>query len=191
MTSAFLLRAGATVLLALALACPASAKPKKNQELEAAGVPALDEPGAANEEAEALMKELSRAQPGQGNNQFCAIIITSDGQLAASPEANELSSMTFGGRPGQAEIIATNSSYTLSIDAPLGFSLAPAGGNDSMLIRTSYSGFGATSFSATPGNVPIRLKRGSTTVSANMVATKTSSLFPAGQYRAELTLRCE
>ncbi len=145
-----------------------------------------------NEEAvKELIKELSRSQSAKGGNQFCAVIVGSDGQLAASPEANELSSINYGGRAGQAEVVASNNSYTLSIDRPLGFSLAPIGANDSVIIKTSFSGFGATSFSSTPGSIPVRLKQGSTTVSANLVATKTISLFPPGQYRAEIILRCE
>ncbi len=182
------LRAGATVLIALFLAWPASAKPKS---IEAAGVPPLGETDVGNEDGAAFIEALSGAHAGKGGNQFCAIIITSDGHLSAVPGGNELSSTSFGGRPGQAEIVASNSSYTLSIDAPLGFSLAPVGGNDSILVRTSYSGFGATNFSNTPGSVPIRIKRGSTMVSANMVAIKAYDPFPAGDYRANLTLRCE
>ncbi len=185
------LRAGATVLLALFLAWPASAKPKKSKNVEAVTALPLGETRAGNEENEAIIEALSGAHPGRGGNQFCAIIITSDGHLSAVPGGNELSSTSFGGRPGQAEIVASNSSYTLTMETPLGFSLAPVGGNDSIMVRTSYSGFGATSFSTTSGNVPIRLKRGSTTVSANMVAIKTSDAFPAGDYRANVTLRCE
>jgi hypothetical protein len=118
-------------------------------------------------------------------------MVRSDGQLAASPEGNELSSASYGGRAGQAEVFASGDSYMLTMDAPLGFSLAPSGANDSVAMKASYSGFGATSFSATPGNIPVRLKAGLTTISADLVARKISGLFPAGPYRAELMLRCE
>jgi hypothetical protein len=137
------------------------------------------------------MKELARSNGGSGGNQFCAIIIGSHGQLSPSPEQAELSSMAYGGRPGRIEVVTTNSSYSLSVDTPLGFSLSPVGGNDATVITTSFSGFGSTNFSDVPGNVPVRLKHGATNVVAQLVATKNGGMFPAGQYRAELTLRCE
>jgi hypothetical protein len=151
----------------------------------------LEETVEDEEAYKKLIEELSKSQSAKGGNQFCAVIVSSDGQLAPSPEADELSSTSYGGRAGQAEVVASNSSYTLAIDAPLGFSLAPSGANDSLVMKASYSGFGATSFSMTPGNIPVRLKQGSTTLSINLEATKTNSLFPAGQYRAEIVLRCE
>jgi len=137
------------------------------------------------------LKEIAKNQGGGNANQFCAIMVSSHGQLSASPEQGELSSRAYGGRPGQVEVVATNSSYSLSIDSPLGFSLAPVGGNDSTVITTSFSGYGATNFSDVPGSMPVRLKRGATNVVAQFVATKSGGMFPAGQYRAELTLRCE
>ena len=137
------------------------------------------------------LNEIAKNQGGGNANQFCAIMVSSHGQLSASPEQGELSSRAYGGRPGQVEVVATNSSYSLSIDSPLGFSLAPVGGNDSTVITTSFSGYGATNFSDVPGSMPVRLKRGATNVVAQFVATKSGGMFPAGQYRAELTLRCE
>lgn len=164
---------------------------QENPDAEEAKTAPLEEPVENEQTYKQMIKELSRSQSAKGANQFCAVVIGSDGLLASSPEADELSSVSYGGRAGQAEVVASNSSYTLSIDRPLGFSLAPIGANDSVVIKTSFSGFGATSFSATPGNIPVRLKQGSTTLSINLEATKTSSLFPAGQYRAEIVLRCE
>ncbi len=168
-----------------------SASAQENSDPQERKIMTLEETEEDEEAFKQLIKELSRSQSAKGGNQFCAVIVSSDGQLGVSPEANELSSVSYGGRAGQAEVVASNNSYTLSMDPPLGFSLAPVGGNDSLIMKTSFSGFGATSFSSTPGNIPVRLKQGSTNVSANLVATKTTSLFPPGQYRAEIVLRCE
>lgn len=164
---------------------------QENPSADAVELAPLEESAEDEQTYREMIKELSRSQSAKGAEQFCAVIVGSDGQLAPSPEADKLSSTSYGGRAGQAEVVASNNSYALSIDAPLGFSLAPSGANDSLVMTASFSGFGATSFSATPGNVPVRLKQGSTTLSINLEATKTSSLFPAGQYRAEIVLRCE
>lgn len=172
--------------------------------LPPSGAPLAAETAAAENAAEAeraaneqmrrtLIEELYRDVPAARakGNQTCAVIIGNGGVLAATPEAMELSSRSFGGAPGSAEVVTDTGSFSLQIDTPLGFSNAPAGGNDGVTFHASYSGFGVTSFSETPGNIPVRLKNGQTSIQAHLWATRTSSPFPAGQYRAELVLRCE
>ena len=188
----------AMVLLAAPFALPVAAQTATTDNAiidGAAQVPdSLIPPDAGATDKQTLknaLKEIAKTQGGGNPNQFCAIMVNSHGQLMPSPEQAELSSMAYGGRPGQIEVVASNSSFSLSIDSPLGFSLAPVGGNDSTVIRTSFSGYGATNFSEVPGNMPVRLKSGATSVVAQLVALKNGGMFPAGQYRAELTLRCE
>jgi hypothetical protein len=184
----------AAVLLAAPVALPVAAQTTTTEQsaqlpdsLIPAGDTATDKQTLKN-----ALKEIAKTQGGGGSaNQFCAIMVNSHGQLSPSPEQGELSSMAYGGRPGQIEVVASSSSFSLSIDSPLGFSLAPVGGNDSTVIKTSFSGYGATNFSDIPGNLPVRLKSGATSVVAQLIATKGGGMFPAGQYRAELTLRCE
>jgi hypothetical protein len=131
------------------------------------------------------------AAAAAGTNQYCAIMLVGEGQIHANPGNTELSSRAYGGYPGEADVISTNSSFQLSIDPVLGFSSAPQGAADGTSFVPSYSGNGATSFSDTPGNVPIHIKKGTTRVQVNFRATKTGTGFPAGRYRADLTLRCE
>jgi hypothetical protein len=192
---------GAHVATILALSCilvapvalPVAAQTTSAQQAD--GLPdsliPADETATDKQTLKNALKEIAKGKGGGNGNQFCAIMVNSHGQLMPSPEQGELSSMAYGGRPGQIEVVASNSSFSLSIDNPLGFSLSPVGGNDSTMIRTSFSGYGATNFSDVPGNMPVRLKNGSTSVVAQLVATKNGGMFPAGQYRAELTLRCE
>ncbi len=146
---------------------------------------------AVAEAYEEFMQEMLEKNGARAENHGCAIIVGRTGTMHINPEANEISSSGWGGQPGEAQIVATNSSFDLSMDPPLGFSLAPPKGNDAIVFSGSFSGFGATNFSQTPGNTKIRVKKGMTSITANLVATKTSGTFPAGQYRAELTLRCE
>jgi hypothetical protein len=186
-----------SALVAISLAAPAAlpvaaqtATPELPAEFPDSLIPA-DETASDKQTLKNALKEIAKNQGGGKGNQFCAIMIGSHGQLSPSPEQSELSSMAYGGRPGRIEVVTTNSSYSLSVDTPLGFSLSPVGGNDATIIKTSFSGYGSTNFSDVPGNVPVRLKSGATNVVAQLVATKSGGMFPAGQYRAELTLRCE
>jgi hypothetical protein len=186
-----------SAIFALVLAAPVAlpvAAQTANAELPAelpdSLIPA-DEAATDRQTLKNALKEIAKNQGGGKGNQFCAIMVNSHGQLSPSPEQGELSSMAYGGRPGQIEVVASSGSFSLSIDTPLGFSLSPAGGNDSTVIRTSFSGYGSTNFSDVPGSVPVRLKPGATNIVAQLVATKNGGMFPAGQYRAELTLRCE
>jgi hypothetical protein len=120
---------------------------------------------------ESMREMFQNGDPG--NKHFCAIVVTQPGSLAASPDNMELSSRQAGGRPGIAQITATNSSFDLTIDPPSGFNLAPSGGAEAS------------------GAFPMDIKRGVSQIEANFVATRNGSPFPAGQYSAELVLRCE
>jgi hypothetical protein len=153
--------------------------------------PENDEDQIEREARKKLLDELSRGQSAKDARQSCIVIVANPGSLAANPEASELASVGWGGRSASAEVIVTNGSYDLTVDAPLGFSSAPAGGNDATVFRAAFSGNGATNFSETPGTSRIRLKKGSTLVTANLWATKTTGAFVAGQYRANITIRCE
>ena len=140
---------------------------------------------------------IKLAPVGNGNNmgngnQTCEIIVVSPGSIGASIENKVLSSKLMGGRAGTAHINATNSSYSLSVDNPVGFTAMPAGGSDGVIMTASFMGNGDTNFSETPGNYNVRIKRGLTIVQTHMTAERTNGIpFPAGYYSAEITLRCE
>lgn len=170
-------------LVILALTQTAAAAPKRDEP--------TPEQKAVSKAYEEFLQEMLAANAVKGDNQACAIIVGRTGSMTVNPEANEISSVGWGGQPGEAQIVATSGTFNLKMDEPLGFSLAPPKGNDATIFKGSYSGFGATSFSQAPGNATIRVKKGITSITANLTATKTSGTFPAGQYRAELTLRCE
>ena len=130
---------------------------------------------------------------GNGNgNQSCTILVTEPGVLGSSIENREMNSKLLGGRPGGAQVSTTNASYTLTLDAPLGFNASPADGNANVTMSASLLGSGVTNFSETPGNIGIRLKRGLTNVQTHLSATRTDNRpFPAGYYSATVTMRCE
>jgi hypothetical protein len=133
----------------------------------------------------------ARAQgfPGPGR-QFCQIELLGEGAIRPSIDNMILSSRNAGGRAAEAQVTASNSSWQINIDPPAGFSNSPSGG-DNATFATWMSASGATNFSATPGNEAMRVRRGRTMVRIDFDATNLNAGFPAGDYSAELTLRCE
>jgi hypothetical protein len=129
---------------------------------------------------------------GNGNsNHFCAIVVTQPGQLKASPDNMTLSSQIMGGQSGSASIYATNGSFSVSIDPITGFSAQPPGGSANTTFSSAFSATGATNFAETPGQIPQKVKQGTTQIDADFLATRTTDPFPAGNYSSELVLRCE
>lgn len=127
----------------------------------------------------------------QKDQQFCQVIVRQHGALHQNVDATELSSTASMGLAGRAEVSTSNSSYYVGLDTPLGFSMVPNGGNGNVQFKTAFSGSGATSFFSTPGENRVKLKRGKTDLEVNFQAKKLSGSFPAGQYRADVVLRCE
>lgn len=127
--------------------------------------------------------------PGPGR-QFCQIELLGEGHVRPSLDNMILSSRNAGGRAAEAQVTASNSSWRINIDPPAGFSNSPSGG-DNATFSTWMSANGATNFGATPGNEAMRVRRGRTMVRIDFEATNLNAGFPAGDYSAELTLRCE
>lgn len=129
---------------------------------------------------------------GFANRRACGIFVINPGILGTSIETNELSSKIMNGRAGIVQVFAGRRRYSLSIDPPRGFSAFPPGGNHSVVMSSSYYGRGDTNFSERDGTSRVRLRRGLTTVLTHLNAQRSDgSTFPAGQYSAELTVRCE
>jgi len=179
--------------LPLAMAACLAALLQLPAHLSAAHAAPNDDLVAREEIEKNLLREIYKDIPAAQakGNQTCIIAVSNGGAIAPNPEATELSSRGFGGAPGKAEIFTSTGSFSLVADAPLGFAMAPTGGNDDVSFSVSISGFGVTSFSDQPGRIPVRLKNGQTSVEANLVAKRASGFFPSGHYRAELVLRCE
>ena len=125
------------------------------------------------------------------SRQSCTIMINEDGRLAPNADNTSLSSRNQGGRPAEVTVSATNSRYSVYLDKPFGFALAPPGGNDDVRFRVSYSGRGRVEFSRKPARIPTRIRRGDTRLTINMTADRLSGSFPGGNYRTGVTVRCE
>ena len=121
----------------------------------------------------------------------CVVTVGTPGTLAANPGFTVLGSQEAGGAPGTATLLTTGSSFSLSADAPSGFSAGPGSANTNTTFAASYSASGDNVIPSTPGTTATSLGSGSTNVSINMAATKTSGTFEAGAYEATVILRCE
>ena len=131
------------------------------------------------------------ALPTEANPQFCQIVITQNGVLAANAGATKLTSQGYAGEAARAEITTSNGSYYASVDRPNGFSSSPNGGNADVVFATYISGSGKTGFADTPGDSRVKLKNGLTKLEVNLEASKQKGAFASGHYRADITLRCE
>lgn len=122
----------------------------------------------------------------------CTIIVdNTPGSMRQNADTTILASTQAGGQSARAQIIATNSSYRASIDAPSGFSVFPNQGNNNTDFSASFSSTGATQFLSTPDNVERKIKKGTSDIKVHMSARRLNGSFPAGNYAATVTLRCE
>ena len=128
----------------------------------------------------------------QNNKHSCTIIVdNTPGLMRQNADTTILASTQAGGQSARAQIIATRSSYRASIDAPSGFSFFPNQGNNNTEFSASFSSSGATQFLSTPDNVERKIKKGTSDIKVHMSARRLNGSFPAGNYAATVTLRCE
>ncbi|MCT7375255.1 hypothetical protein [Chelativorans salis] len=121
----------------------------------------------------------------------CLINVGTPGTLVASADYTELSSTEAGGTSGTVTILTTGAGYEVSTDSPSAFATAPAGGGDSVTFASSYSANGVTSLTDVVGSLASPLGLGLTNLSVDLMATKSTGTFPAGDYMAEVTVTCE
>lgn len=124
------------------------------------------------------------------NQHFCMVVVGNPGTIAPAIGNAAMSSKVAGGYSGTAEITATNSSYRATIVAPAGFSSSPNLAAP-VTFEAEFSGTGATNFFNTPGLTEVKIKKGVTSISADLTAKIQGAVFAAGNYQAEITLRCE
>ena len=122
---------------------------------------------------------------------ICSLLIGTNGIIAANVDYTELSSENLTGVPGVVTAITTSGGYSLSALAPGAFTAAPVGGDTDVTFTSNYSGIGTTIIPETDGATPTPLNLGLTIVTVDLTATKSSGIFPAGNYTADVTVRCE
>lgn len=128
---------------------------------------------------------------------ICTINLSTNGTMVVSPDLTTLGSKLLGGAPGLATITTSGAPcnhvgdfgcLAVSTIAPLSFSQAPGGASSGTTFISSYSVDGGAE---SPAGLPRNVLNGNHTIQVNLVASKTASIFPAGNYRAQVTLLCE
>lgn len=128
----------------------------------------------------------------------CTIMVGASGTMTANPAISILGSKQAGGSSATATITASSllctllnllDCYSVSAPAPASFSSAPSGGGTNVTFSTVYrlDGTGVD----TSGNVPQRVLNGTHPMQVDLTATKSSGIFPAGNYQGTVTVRCE
>lgn len=121
----------------------------------------------------------------------CVLLVANNGLLAADTGFTVLSSSQLGGVAASVTATTTDASFDFSASTPSSFTTAPSGGDTNVTFATTYSGVGTTIIPSTPGATTTPLNFGVTVLSINLSATKSSGVFPAGSYQADVTATCE
>lgn len=117
--------------------------------------------------------------------------------MTASPELSVLGSRQPGGSAATltvnpqslvCNILALLDCFSISAPAPASFLSSPGGAADDMAFASIFRINGGGDL---PGNTPIMVANGLKTVEVDLTATKSSGIFPAGSYQAQVTVRCE
>lgn len=127
----------------------------------------------------------------------CTIVIGASGTMTPSPALSVFGSKQAGGSFATAtvnpqslvcNILALLDCFSISAPAPAAFLSAPSGAADNMTFASVFRIDGGADL---PGNVPVMVANGTKTIQVDLTATKSSGIFPAGSYQAQVTLRCE
>jgi hypothetical protein len=125
----------------------------------------------------------------------CTVLVRRDGDLGLSGDKKVLSSKIAGGLSGIADVFSSGA-YDLYAETTGYFSTSPALGNLNTTVVSLFSGidiFRGRTFAEQDGSIPVTLRRGIsiTRVNVNLVATRTGSDFPGGDYTGTVVVRCE
>lgn len=150
-----------------------------------------------------------------GLGRFCLILLVDSGTIAPNVGRTVMSSREAAGKIGRAQIrtsrVTSGSRFVVSVDAPAGFTTAPANLSSPVNFQVAYSaGWGVYNFSDPHGNpnttpinsgnfselaqsVRLRFPRHATRLDMDLQldANIASGTFPTGDYAAEVTVRCE
>ncbi|KQU79177.1 hypothetical protein ASD12_15100 [Mesorhizobium sp. Root102] len=128
----------------------------------------------------------------------CTIMIGASGTMTANPAIGILGSKQAGGSSASATIVASSllcsllnllDCYSVSAPAPATFSSAPSGGGTNVTFASVFrlDGSGVD----IDGSVPQRVVNGTHPMQVDLTATKSSGIFPAGNYQGTVTVRYE
>lgn len=130
-------------------------------------------------------------------NNACAIVLQgAGGTLAMNTSANQLSSKLAGGAPAIARV-TSQSNYWLRADVVPYFTMSPSGGDTGVTFSATFAGQAINArgltFAERPGPNAIRLRTGTSIqdITVHYNALRAAGVYPAGNYRGVVVLRCE
>jgi hypothetical protein len=143
----------------------------------------------------AMTTSATQAQVLTGS---CTVVVHNQGKIALNASGNKLSSKSGGGQ----SVLATVTSqagllcnltqpllcYGLSAPAPLVFASSPLDGSVGAVFTSTYR---LDNGAETAGSARATLLDGAHNVEVHLDATKAVGAFGAGDYRAEVVIRCE
>jgi hypothetical protein len=127
----------------------------------------------------------------------CTIVIGASGTMTADPTLGVFGSRQAGGSAATltvnpqslvCNILALLDCFSISAPAPVNFLSAPSGAADDMTFASIFRIDGGADLL---GNTPVMVANGLKTMQVDLTATKSSGIFPAGSYQAQVTVRCE
>ena len=126
----------------------------------------------------------------------CTIMVQSSGTMKTAPSLDAMSSRNSGGSPAQVSvnpqslvcnILALLDCYSISTPAAASFLTWPAGWSGSASFASAFRIDGGVE---RPGNTPVMVANGTKTLEIELDASS-GSIFRAGAYQAQVTVRCE
>lgn len=130
-------------------------------------------------------------------NNNCSIVLQgAGGTLGVNANGNQLSSKLSGGAPAVARV-TSGRNYWLQADVVPYFTMSPTGGDTGVTYSTTFSGRAINArgrtFAERPGTSPIQLRTGNSIqdITVHYQADRSAGVFPAGNYRGLVILRCE
>jgi len=125
-------------------------------------------------------------------------MVGGSGTMKANLGINIFGSKQSGGSSATATITASSllctlldllDCYSVSAPAPAAFTSAPSGGNTNVTFASVFrlDGSGVDN----PGSSPQRVSNGTHSLQVDLTATKSSGIFPAGNYQGTVTVLCE
>lgn len=127
----------------------------------------------------------------------CAIVVIAPGKMVPDGAIATLGSAQPGGAAALARVTANSlicvvlgllDCFRVSTPAPSGFTAYPSGGDAGVTFSTSYRIDGGSGIG---GGVQTEVLNGTHTVAVDLAAVRASGVFPAGSYRAQVTVLCE
>jgi hypothetical protein len=127
----------------------------------------------------------------------CTVTVLSGGTLGHDAAIDTLGSREAGGSSAQVQVKANSvvctvlgllDCYRVSAPPPAAFGVYPPGGDAGVAFSSSYSIDGGPGIA---GTTQTEVLNGTYSIAVDLTADRTSGIFPAGAYQAQVTVRCE